>query len=77
MDPRQLTAKELSGILIQILCQCRGHLHEHQQAALTEAARRVLQHELFVQDVLPDLRARMDQVEEAARIARDGGEGTR
>ena len=35
----------------------------------------MVQHELIVHEVLPDLRYRMDQAEEAARVARDGGDG--
>jgi hypothetical protein len=47
----------------------RGQLHQLDQDALEEAARRVRRHEELVQDVLPDLGNRLAAAEDVIRWA--------
>jgi len=63
MEARQLTGDQLADRLIQIMYQFRDRLHPVERDALQEAARRVKEHERLLCDVLPDLRARVDQAE--------------
>jgi hypothetical protein len=50
---------------VGIIYRLRGRLHRSEAGVLEEAARRVPRHEALVQDVLPDLRARLAAAEDA------------
>jgi hypothetical protein len=67
MDPSQLTALQISERLVGIIYSLRGRLHRSEEDALEEAAKRVRRHEALVQDVLPDLRARLAAAEDVIR----------
>jgi len=63
MEARQLTGDQLADRLIQIMYRFRDRVHPVERDALEEAARKVREHETILRDVLPDLRARLDQAE--------------
>jgi hypothetical protein len=67
MDPSQLTGKQISEALVGIIYRLRGQLHRSEADVLEEAGKRVRRHEALVQDVLPDLRARLAAAEDAIR----------
>jgi hypothetical protein len=64
MNPSQLTGRQISKALVGTIYRLRGRLHQLEQDALGEAARRVRQNEALVQDVLPDLRGRLAAAED-------------
>jgi hypothetical protein len=67
MDPSQLTGKQISEKLVGIIYRLRGRLHRSEADVLEEAAKRVRRHQALVQEVLPDLRARLAAAEDATR----------
>jgi hypothetical protein len=67
MDPSQLTGKQIGEALVGIIYRLRGQLRRHEGDVLEEAAKRVRRHQALVQDVLPDLRARLAAAEDVIR----------
>ena len=63
--PNEMTGPQLAGALGYLLHRFRDQLNRHDWETLHEASRRLHQHEGLVRDVLPDLRNRITQLEEA------------
>jgi hypothetical protein len=60
-----MTGHQLARALGYLLHRFRDQLNRHDWDTLHEASRRLHQHEGLVRDVLPDLRNRVTQLEEA------------
>jgi hypothetical protein len=60
-----MTGPQLAQALGYLLHRFRDQLNRHDWDILQEASRRLNQHEGLVRDVLPDLRNRITQLEEA------------
>jgi hypothetical protein len=67
MDPRNLSAKQLSEIPVAVLARCRHRATEREWDAIEEALRRLTEHERSLRDVLPDLRDRLAASESGSR----------
>jgi hypothetical protein len=59
MRAADLTAKQISETLMQIMVRLRYRCTDEEWMAVEEGIRRVKEHERLVQDVLPDLRNRI------------------
>jgi hypothetical protein len=62
-SPRQLSAKQLSEILVAVLTRCRHRAGEDEWDAIEEALRRLAEHKRLVRRVLPALRDRLAPTE--------------
>jgi hypothetical protein len=60
-----MTGPQLAQALGHLLHRFRDQLNRHDWDTLHEASRRLHQHEGLVRDVLPDLRNRITQLEDA------------
>jgi hypothetical protein len=67
MDPRNLSAKQLSHTLVAVLTRCRHRASEREWGAIEEALRCLGEHERLLRDVLPDLRNRLAAAESGSR----------
>jgi hypothetical protein len=63
--PHDLSGKDLAERLAKAFYRFRDRLTRHDWDALNEAIRRLQHHERLVRDVLPDLRNRLTELEEA------------
>ena len=63
--PNELTGPQLARALGHLLHRFRDQLDRHDWETLDEASRRLEQHEGLVRNVLPDLRNRITQLEDA------------
>jgi hypothetical protein len=68
-----LTGPELATRLTNLGYDLSAHLGRYDWDMLTEAARRLRQHEQLLREVMPDLRSRVAELEEAlARLVPAG-----
>jgi hypothetical protein len=65
VDPRRLSAKQLSETVVAVLTRCRYRATKCEWDAIEEALRRLKEHERLVRDVLPELRDRLTAPEGA------------
>jgi hypothetical protein len=63
--PDEMTGPQLAQALGYLLHRFRDQLNRHDWDTLHEASRRLHQHEGLVRDVLPDLRNRISELEDA------------
>jgi hypothetical protein len=74
--PNELTGPQLAQALGYLLHRFRDQLNRNDWDTLHEASRRLHQHEGLVRDVLPDLRNRITELEEALPRLLPPGEAT-